>query len=141
LAEFTDYTLMFELCSIHNRNFVIYDRPRLYLLGARYNRTGKEVSPEWSNERFPLKFPVPQSYPAPSLVECLSLVDGFDANTEGIVVVDAQFNRIKIKSTLFKLTLNAAVAENLARNISVCDRVYNKHTSRMAKNALKRAKR
>lgn len=92
-------TYIFELVSPQTRVVVKYDETALYHLGTRSNITGIE-----RNEDIGIK--KPKSYPINSLEDCVKAAielnkdcenDDEIAN-EGFVVVDKNWNRVKVKS-------------------------------------------
>lgn len=89
-----DYTYMFELVSPYNRVVVPYTKAEIYLLGIRNIKTGQEYTGELN---FINAKPVKQ-YPLKSLSDCLKATEAMGYDEEGFVVVDKDFNRIKIKS-------------------------------------------
>lgn len=108
-----DYTYIFELVSPLNTIVIKYPETKLYHLGTRNNITGKELDENIGIEK-------PKEYPLHSLSDCIeaakSLNDGI-SNTvakEGFVVVDGNFNRIKIKSPEY-LIYHHAVSEPVMR--------------------------
>lgn len=96
-----EYTLIFELVSPDTQVVVKYDRPHLYHIGARNNITGIE------EKDFSMGIERPKEYPLKSLDHCIEAAiklnqsgDGkvCGVKKEGFVVVDDNWNRIKIKS-------------------------------------------
>lgn len=96
-----EYTLIFELVSPDTQVVVKYDRPHLYHIGARNNITGIE------EKDFSMGIERPKEYPLKSLDDCIEAAiklnqseDGkvCGIKKEGFVVVDDNWNRIKIKS-------------------------------------------
>jgi hypothetical protein len=97
-SELRDWTIMWELVSPTSRVVVKYDEPKMYLIGGRNNKTGRESTPEEIAEKFGLGFfDVPQRHDFRTLAECCQAVASFGDNREGLVVQDASFNRVKIK--------------------------------------------
>lgn len=95
-----DTCYMFELCALENRIVVRHETPRLVVHGARNLTTGREVSRKHLEEiARDNRWEIVKEYPITSITECLEAVEALDpiAN-EGFVVVDADFNRVKIKS-------------------------------------------
>lgn len=93
----TNMTYMFELCSHVNRVVIRHPQEKLVFLGARNLTTWQEVKPEnylilLPNTTLPEVYPI---YSAKEAVEQLSKLNGEEH--EGYVIVDAQFNRIKMK--------------------------------------------
>jgi hypothetical protein len=91
---------MFELCSPANRIIVKYDKPRIVLHGARYLQTGVELGRE-ALETYASRhnWELVKEFPLSSADDCLAAAAALDPmQGEGFVVVDANFNRVKIKS-------------------------------------------
>ncbi len=94
-----DSTYIFELVSPQTRVVVKYDETALYHLGTRSNITGQE-----RNEDIFIK--KPKSYKINSLEDCIKaaveLNKGCESDdeiaNEGFVVVDKNWNRVKVKS-------------------------------------------
>lgn len=99
-SGYESYTFMFELCAPENRIVVRHEQRRLVLHGARDLTTGEEMSLEW------LEFmgqawgwEIVKSFPLASVSDCQAAALALRPHeSEGFVVVDAVFNRIKIKS-------------------------------------------
>ena len=109
-TEFTSglseaHTYMFELVGPYNRVVVPYDTPMIYFLGARNNATGEEFHSNASiaGALGVGRFNRPICYSLASLDECLKAAELKDWDDEGFVVVDAQHNRVKIKSPSYVL--------------------------------------
>ena len=123
-TEFTSslseaHTYMFELVGPYNRVVVPYDVPMIYFLGARNNETGEEF-----NSNAPIagalgvgRFNRPTCYSLTSLDACLKAAELKDWDDEGFVVVDAQHNRVKIKSPAY-------VMAHYARNNNTVNRKH-----------------
>lgn len=96
-----DYTLIFELVSPETQVVIKYDKPYLYHIGARNNITGIEAKDCYIGiER-------PKEYQLRSLDDCIKAAVKLNESEngeihgikkEGFVVVDDNWNRIKIKS-------------------------------------------
>ena len=87
-------TYCFELTSPYNRIVVPHQDCKLTLIGIRNNITGQEL-PVSSG---PTNWPKVRSFPLGSMSEVVaSFADFRGVNQEGYVVVDGNFNRIKIK--------------------------------------------
>lgn len=85
----------FELVSPWNRIVINYPEPKIYLLSARDMETLQEtIIPV----RFLPEIPRPTYYPIQSLMDCNAIVQKMSDEHEGIVVKDAQGNRVKIKT-------------------------------------------
>lgn len=97
---YESYTFMFELCAPENRIVVKHDQRRLVLHGARDLTTGKEMSLEWLGLMGQgWGWEVVKSFPLISVTDCQAAVRELRPHeAEGFVVVDAKFNRVKVKS-------------------------------------------
>lgn len=93
-------TYFFELVSPENPLTVFYAENKLYYLGQRDMRTMQE-SKEYTSWMAENGILVPKEYSFNNLKECCEYVSAMSANEEGVVVRDAHFNRIKIKSPEF----------------------------------------
>jgi RNA ligase len=99
-----DWTIYFELCSKWNRVVVLYEKPELVLLGARNNITHDEITPEEAKKKFKIKnirTPICYELSSKTPEEIVEFVKTFDANREGIVIQDEDFNRVKIKGEAY----------------------------------------
>jgi hypothetical protein len=95
---------MFEFCDAPNRIVVRHEKPRIVLHGAR-TYAGEEL-PMAALESFGRAFnwEVVKSFPISSIADCLAAAETLDPiASEGFVVVDAKFNRVKIKSPRYVL--------------------------------------
>lgn len=96
----TDACFMFELCATENRIVVRHETPRLVLHGARDVGLGIEWGVDMlrlAAERY--NWELVKTYPIATIDGCLVAAEALDPiATEGFVVCDAQFNRVKIKS-------------------------------------------
>lgn len=102
-----DYTYIFELVSPLNRVVIKYSEIEIYHIGTRNNLTGKELVEDIGIKK-------PKAYPLTSLKDCIDAAaalnkdcDKFDLLNEGFVVVDGNWNRIKIKSPDYVLIHHA----------------------------------
>lgn len=92
-------TFVFELTSIFNRVVVQHKESALTFIGARDISTDnyQEISVVECGKYFPI--PVVKEYPLTSIKEIEAAALALDPmRNEGFVVVDAQFNRVKMKS-------------------------------------------
>ena len=91
-----EMTYMFELVSMYNRVVIKYDVPRLYHIGSRNIRTLQE------DDSLRIINSIPKEYDLNSLDSVLLAAEKLNENNsikqEGFVVVDANYNRIKVKS-------------------------------------------
>ena len=91
-------TYMFELVSPYNQIVIRYNKTHLYHIGTR-QRDGKELNIDIGIEK-------PKEYPLHSLEECITAAEALNSeevSEEGYVVVDKNWNRIKIKSPKYIL--------------------------------------
>lgn len=84
-------SFLLELCSSENHIVVYYDKPQLFHIGTRSNLTLEEVEVDIGVEK-------PKQWKLSNLEECIDMVKTFGLKTEGFVVKDKNYNRIKIKS-------------------------------------------
>ena len=121
-----DTTYIFELVSEYNRVVIKYNKNKLYLIGIRNNISGEEYEPNM------LSLPKPLTYPLSSLDECLNYVNNIMNNVngnlicdnEGFVVVDDNWNRIKIKSPIYMI-LHCISDITKKNKIRLCNFIYN----------------
>ena len=93
-----DKTYIFEICDPYNHT-VKYDLTHLYHIGTRNNITLEETVENIGIEQ-------PEEYQLHSLEECIRYAEGMnqsekDIRHEGFVVVDGNWNRIKVKNSLY----------------------------------------
>ena len=95
-----EYTYIFELASPETQVVIKYPKTRLYHIGARDNKTGIENATHCISD-------YPEEYPLKSLDDCINAAEKLNVSEdekirgckkEGFVVVDGNWNRIKIKS-------------------------------------------
>lgn len=97
-----DSTYCFELQTPANRIVVRHETNKLTCLTARINRDNCES--EWQRPTLELickelNWPIVDEYPLASIEDCLAAAEALDPiQAEGFVVVDSNFNRVKIKS-------------------------------------------
>lgn len=98
LDPFTTY--MLELCDQPNRVVVKHDKPRLVLHGARSLVSGTEYGvAALRNVASAAHLELVREFPIDSIDACLAAADALDPlQQEGFVVVDRDFNGVKIKS-------------------------------------------
>jgi len=96
------WTFMFELTSPYNRIIVPYKETKLFLLACR-DPQGVEHTPEWAAKEFALTFETPHVYPLKNIDAVLEYCKAVDTNDrEGVVIQDANFNRVKIKTDHYR---------------------------------------
>ena len=86
-----DNTYMFELVSPEAQIVVHYNATKIYHIGTRNNKTYKEVEEDIGIEK-------PKLYNFESLERIIENTNSLSKNEEGYVLVDKNYNRIKIKS-------------------------------------------
>lgn len=98
--EARDVAFFFELCDQPNRVVVQHDRPRLVLHGARSMTTARELARgTLALAASALNVELVREFPITSAAEALEAAAALNpVKQEGFVVVDAAFNRVKIKS-------------------------------------------
>lgn len=91
-------TYMFELMTKHNRVVVSHPEPKLVLIGARDTISGQE----FNSMVFVDQFKVVREFGIRSLDEVKASMEHFSGlEQEGYVVVDGDFNRVKIKHPMY----------------------------------------
>lgn len=98
--DLRDHTFMFELCAPENRVVVRHKHPRLVLHGARDLTTGRERSLDWLQVVADRNgWQVVRSHPISSAEQCVTAARDLQPHeSEGFVVVDHYFRRVKVKS-------------------------------------------
>jgi hypothetical protein len=97
-----DYTYMFEVTSLFNRVVVEHKVADVTFLGKRNNLTLKEEKSEpiiiqgWKDY-----IRSPETFDLKSAEQVISMAELYTGEEEGFVVVDANFNRCKIKSSFY----------------------------------------
>ncbi len=100
-----DKTFIFELTSPLNRVVVKYDDYRITILAARETANGKYLP---TNELYKIGVPVVETWPLKTLADIEHFLHDSDpAKIEGAVVIDANHNRIKVKSKQWILASRA----------------------------------
>lgn len=89
-------TYIFELCSKYNRVVVPWNEPTLFLIGIRDNITLEETR-VYDDPVFPA-IPRPEMFPEiQSIDDAVKIAADFPFTKEGFVVMDRNFNRVKVK--------------------------------------------
>lgn len=97
-SDDADICYFFELCGPANRIVVVHEKPHLTLLGARRRSTLEELHPSQIAWHCP-GVPVVREFPLQSIDDIVKSFETLSPlKQEGYVVVDAQFNRVKVKS-------------------------------------------
>ena len=107
-----NYTYMFELTSPHNRVVVKYNDTTIWHIGTRDIRTLHECEVD-------IGIPKPNEFIINTLEACIESVKKPGYNDEGYVVVDKDYNRIKVKSPLY-VSLNH-VAQGVTTHGNIID--------------------
>jgi hypothetical protein len=96
----TEVCYMFELCATENRVVVRHDKPRIVVHGARFLGAGSEMPRELLRlTAAACNWELVKEHPLTSIDDVMAAVEALDPiQNEGFVVVDAAFNRVKIKS-------------------------------------------
>lgn len=90
-----NYTFMFEMMTPFNRVVVPYKESKLVLIGVRHNVTLQEAS---LAHFYGMDWQTVKEFPLTNLEDVIRSFDTFKGiDQEGYVVVDANFNRVKIK--------------------------------------------
>lgn len=95
------YCYTFELVSPESRIVVPYKKTELYFIGVRNITDFKELRPTQLVLSDLIK--TPKSYPLHTLEDCLKATEKMGFDEEGFVVVDDNWNRVKIKSPQYVL--------------------------------------
>ena len=85
---------MFELCGKENKVVVSHDVEKIYHIGTRNNLTLFE-------NNFYIGIEQPKKYELSDIQEIKEFVETFDSSHEGFVLVDDNWNRAKVKSSLY----------------------------------------
>ncbi|MDR3296093.1 MAG: hypothetical protein LBT26_09750 [Clostridiales Family XIII bacterium] len=104
------FTYMFELISPVNRVVVKYPETEIVHIGTRDNRTFEETDRDIGVRK-------PRFFPLHSLEECIRSAKELPCSEEGYVVVDKDYNRVKVKSPMY-VALN-----NMAQGVISYERV------------------
>lgn len=89
-----NYTYMFELVSPYNKVVVPYEGVEIYHIGTRDNTTLEELDIDIGIKK-------PKQFPLTTLEECIATASQLTYDHEGYVVVDKNWNRVKIKSPAY----------------------------------------
>lgn len=96
------FTYMFELVGPSNRHVCRYDSNALILLGIRNKSTGEEISPYTVLDAEKYGVYTAANKPINDLVDLIAYCETINPlDGEGFVVRDANFNRIKVKSSKY----------------------------------------
>ena len=108
-------TYIFELTGPENQIVVKYDKIHLFHIGTRNNITGEESNDNIGIEK-------PKEYPIHNFEDCLKAVEELNKTDvvehEGFVVVDGNWNRIKVKNAEYLMMHHLANNGQLVTNKS-----------------------
>jgi hypothetical protein len=90
------YTYIFELTSPWNQVVVRFEETKVSFLGMRDNSTLNETF--FGDCDLAQTFDVPRIFPITNIDQCVAASKVLPEDAEGYVVVDANFNRVKVKS-------------------------------------------
>ena len=90
------FTYIFELTSPWNQVVVHFDETKVSFLGMRDNVTLKEKF--FGDCELAQVFDTPKVFPITNIDQCVAAAKVLPEDAEGYVVVDANFNRVKVKS-------------------------------------------
>jgi hypothetical protein len=85
------YTYMFEMVHHLTRVVIRYDKPMVFHIGTRNNITGEEIIQDIGIQH-------PKEYKFNSLEDVIAIAQTLPYSEEGYVVVDNNWNRVKVKS-------------------------------------------
>ena len=91
-------TWVFELCTPYNRGVIKHESSSLTLIGVRNRLTFEEQN----TENYKHLYPIAKRFTLTDIDSVLQAASAIDpSKDEGFVVVDAQWNRVKVKSEQF----------------------------------------
>lgn len=93
-----NFTYMFELVSPMTQVIIPYPETKLYYLGARDMVTMRENKFKDYKVIKAFGISIPKHYPIHNIAECIGEANRMTKDEEGFVVVDKNYNRIKVKS-------------------------------------------
>lgn len=105
----THFTYIFELTSPYNRVVVPHSESALTLIGIRNNDTGEETMID-------IGIPRPKQYRFSSFDDMLAASQELPFDDEGYVVVDGNWNRVKVKSPAYLQVHHLADNGNVSKD-------------------------
>lgn len=108
-----NYTYMFELVSPYNKVVISYPEPDIYHIATRDNITGKEINCNIGIKK-------PKIYSLKTEKEIRNAAENLPFNEEGYVVVDKDYNRVKVKSPAY-VNAHRLVNNHMVNNEKVLD--------------------
>lgn len=116
--RYPGYTFIFELVSPLNRIVVPYQKTELYFLGVRNNKTLQEWLPyDFEDKTLTKHFSCPRLYDIQTVEQAIDVAKTLGADKEGFVLVDENFNRVKVKGSEY-------LAMHLLRNNTLSQRNF-----------------
>ena len=103
-------TYLFELVSPYNKIVIDYDDTEIYHLSTRDNESLEEIDQDIGVQK-------PKTYNFSSIDNVLESAEDLPASREGYVVVDGNYNRVKIKSPKYVALHNMVSGEISDRRI------------------------
>lgn len=89
-----DYTYIFELTTPYNEQVIKYEKPAIWHIGTRNNKTLEEL-------RVDINIQKPQEWSFQTLEDVIKTAQTFQTEQEGFVVVDGNWQRVKVKSPYY----------------------------------------
>lgn len=116
----------FELVSPESRIVVPYRKTEIYLIGVRDIYTFEEERP--TDDYLSEFIKIPKEYSLHTLEDCLKATEKMGFDEEGFVVVDDNWNRVKIKSPEYVLAHHARAngATSISRVLEMIENGYDK---------------
>lgn len=102
-----NFTYMFELVSPYTKIVIPYSETKLYHLATRDNTTFEELETDIGVEK-------PKSYNISTVDDCVLAAEKLSSDYEGFVVVDKNYNRIKIKNPKYLMMHRMASNNSLS---------------------------
>jgi T4 RnlA family RNA ligase len=90
----TGFTYMFEMVSPKTQVVIPYTEAKLFHIATRNNTTFKEIEVDIGVAK-------PKTYDITSIEAVITAAKELDQYSEGFIVVDAQYRRLKVKSPLY----------------------------------------
>lgn len=100
-------TYMFELVSPYNRVVIPYEKTEIYHIGTRNNATLEELNVDVGVRK-------PREFNISTLSDCIAAANELPYDKEGYVVVDGNWNRVKIKSPKYVLAHHRRANGNIS---------------------------
>ena len=111
-----DYTYIFELVSPYNKVVIEYPKIIINHIGTRNNITHQELEVDIGVIK-------PKEYKISTLEECVKAASNLPSNAEGYVVVDNNWNRIKVKNPIY-LQLHRMISNNQLKTEDILNMLF-----------------